>query len=1173
MAKLIEPSMEVSNHRPIQVTAISKSANSHAPAAGQIDTSPSAPPLTPVSTEVLDPAHPSQVSRRPLKYLDEHFGPLRFGNSSVTRVELKALGARVHGGAISTANTNMRAPDQTFIDGLSFDPAKVQTRVKSATKTPDSGIVAALFFEISIIRSVDAPPLFAAPVPLTPDSPIDRLNKLGQSAQKLDIHAIKSVSLLKAKAKSYAHRGVATVGVGMQAFGIYSGFKGAFEALKVGDTGEAVFNGASIGAEVGSLIIERGLTKTGVAMLENGSVILKRFSATSVGTVFSRGGGLFASAITLPFDIVSAVNAFNAAAASQGKVAQDHYVSGGVSVASAGISVALGVAALAGFGSAAGPVGLAAAAILILGAEIYRAARVVDDIDDYVELNFDERLRAGWLAFVGKDQDKEILDRFKINKAFSDHTLQLELSAKHLLEGTYKEELEYIVNGSFDVTLKTIQIWYYQWDEKAGEQPYKLDTEPTIVETDDIILARDGLPSDLKGSVKGTPGENKSIYWRLGDGDDQVYAPKDKPNIFIYREGTKKLVGGDKNDSFYFETTEAELNRPQQPIRTSVLDGFEGSDTLAFEGSRPRADTRHVGYDVNLQTGKVALRHEDRAKDDILIAEFTSIENVSTLRKGTNRVTGDDNANQISANGYDHIDAGPGDDTIAIRGWHARVDGGPGTDRYYIADTTAEVTIVEDGEQASLIEFGWPLERIQRLQIVGTSLVITSLRNENGELPDHVLTIEHVYEHVEGMRQVKNNRLQFKTQDNYWLELTLLPLPSDSLAYDVDYVETGGQPAPAPYITNSGVVVLAERAPRHTFVSRAGGSVDLVANAYTPEVRAVVYLDYKSKEIVAIDASYTVETIMGPTGYTNLNYSQLNIWIRLPSSKLVNISNFFHEKKGHRTGTSVDDNIRINDFSQANLVLVMQDGESYQIRPPHLDFRKDAVSPGRKRCSARECLHPRRGRYKFKQPQYIKPFTLSTTPQQIAFPAPPHTGIYVMEGQASSYDLYPVSNTVLSLYTPGAIEQTSNASTWTLFSTELTETVTRDEIRLTSDNLQVGSAVIQLPSLDHPGPVESISVATSSGNIYSVELLFEVLQLYLIDAQGYASVDALLADLRAHQQREELATKIAVKNIGFSPRIDGTVYYNSTNDYWGVDTDPDYRIAPQTLFIEPIQTH
>ena len=122
MAKLIEPAMEVSTHRPIQVTAISKSANSHAPAAGQIDTSPSAPPLTPVPTEVLDPAHPSQVSRRPLKYLDEHFGPLRFGNSNVTRVELKALGAMVHGGAISTANTNMRAARPDLYRWAEFRP-------------------------------------------------------------------------------------------------------------------------------------------------------------------------------------------------------------------------------------------------------------------------------------------------------------------------------------------------------------------------------------------------------------------------------------------------------------------------------------------------------------------------------------------------------------------------------------------------------------------------------------------------------------------------------------------------------------------------------------------------------------------------------------------------------------------------------------------------------------------------------------------------------------------------------------------------------------------------------------------------------------------------------------------------------------------------------------------
>jgi hypothetical protein len=49
MAQLIEPAVESSTRRTIQVTAISASANNHAPASGRIDTSPSAPPLTPVS--------------------------------------------------------------------------------------------------------------------------------------------------------------------------------------------------------------------------------------------------------------------------------------------------------------------------------------------------------------------------------------------------------------------------------------------------------------------------------------------------------------------------------------------------------------------------------------------------------------------------------------------------------------------------------------------------------------------------------------------------------------------------------------------------------------------------------------------------------------------------------------------------------------------------------------------------------------------------------------------------------------------------------------------------------------------------------------------------------------------------------------------------------------------
>ena len=1177
MAKLIEPAMETSTHLPMQVTAISASANSHAPPAGQIDTSPSAPPLTPGPTDVIDtsPSAPpltpapdavtaNSSSADTLASLDKKLGPLRFGESTISRVELSKLGAKIAGQDISAANTNFKKPYQDFLDALSIDPAKVMARDISANPA-DSGKVTTFIFELACLRSENAPRLMAADKSITPGSPTDRFARLADAAQKIDIHPA-DVPL-----PPWVNKNLSRFGVGMQAYGIYSGMRGIRDAVDAGEWLDAGINAGGIASEAGSLIVERGLSKVGIKMLVGGGTAFNGYCATSVGKTLSRGAGLFASVLTLPFDIYGAVSSFQAAAGKQGKAAQDDYVSGAMNVTSAILSLSLGAAALAGFGSVAGPVGLAAAAILIVGGEIYRAARIVDDIDDYVELDFGERMLAGLLAFFRQEVQKDVMDRFKINKTLSDYTAQLELSAKTLLEGPYKEELEYIVNGGFDVTLKTIKIWHYQWDENAGEEPYKLDTEPAIVETDDIILARDGLPSNLKGSVKGSGGENKGILWRLGDGDDQVYAPKDKPNIFVYRNGVKKLVGGDKNDSFYFETTEAELNRPVQPARTSVLDGFEGSDTLAFEGSRPRADTLHVGYDVNLQTGKVALRHEDRAKDDILIAEFTSIENISTLRKGSSRVTGDDKANQISANGYDHIDAGPGDDTIAIRGWDARVDGGPGTDRYYIADTNARVSLVEDGEQASLIEFGWPMERIQSWRIIDTSLVIRSLRDTDGELPQHALTVENIYEHVDGLRRVKNNRLQFRTQDGYQLVPILPAQLPDSLDYDVECEATGGPPAPAPYITNSGAVVIAKRDSPHYFVSRDGRRVNFIAEANTPETSVAVYLDYKDEEIDEIKVSYTVEAETGISGYTFLKYSNFNIWIFLPS-KIVNLTGIIREKQQRHIAAYMNSGIRIAGIHCAHdVVLVMQDGKSYRLVPPNISYREDATNPGYKSRSTRECLKLRHGHYRFLNPVRIKPYLLAASPQKVNFPPPPHKGIYVVHGQASTYDVYPLSNTLFSLSTPGAIAQTSNASTWTLFSTQLTETVTRNEIHLTSEKLKVGSAAILLPSVDHPGPVDSISVATSSGNIYSVELLFEVLQLYLINARGYASIDALLIDIRAHRQREELAAKIVVEHIGFSPRIDGTVYYNSTDDYWGIDTDPDYRIAPQALFIQPIQ--
>lgn len=1165
MAKPIPPPIETSSNSSIQVTQIDASANVYAPSAGRVDESAR---LTASPSAAPAPEDSNAPYRRTLKALDKHFGPLRIGEVLTTRVELKALGATVNGQAISPANAGMQTPDQGFLDGLNFDAAMVESRLKSVD-IPDSGVVAMLFYEIACKRSFDAAPLFVSATTLEPDSAMGRLNKLGDAAQKLDIHRVASFDNTPGwinKGKSYLMSGA---GVGLQAFGIYSGYRGIMDAIKRGDAGEGFYQGGSIAAEFGSLIIEQGFTKGGAAMLRHGSATFKLFPGTSAGKFLSRGAGLFASAITLPFDVIDAVKSFNAAATAKGKEAQDHYVSGALSVTGAGISLVLGMAALAGFGSTAGPVGLVAAAVLILGSMIYQAARVVDDIDDYIELTAHERLRSGWFAFTGQELDKEVMDRFKISKTFSDHDKQLNASAKALLEGAYKDSIERVVNGSFKVVLKDVQIWRHRWDESTGEKPFKLDSEPVIVGTDDVIDARGGLPADLKGNVTGTPGEGKGVLWRLGDGSDRVVGVLAKPNLFTYRDGTKTLTGGEKNDEFYYLVPEQELNRATRPAQLSFLDGAAGVDTLAFEGQRPISDTRHVGYDVNLQNNKVKLRGLDPEGEGIEVAQLTAIENVSTLRKGTNRVTGNDQANQISANGYDRINAGAGDDTLAVRGPNCHAQGGSGKDRYYIADTNAQTTIVEDGEQLSLIEFGWPMDVIQRWEIVGTSLVISSLRDPDGRDPERVLTIENVYQWIDGKRQLKNSQWLFKTQDGYELLPLLTAQLSDSPSQEIEVVvSVVGRPAPAPVIVNGGTVVIAEQGAKRHFVSRTNADVKFAAQRDTAQTSSVIYLDFKDAEIESVEVGYEAQTRKGVSGNTHLTYKNINLSLVLPG-KTISLKGVI-QTIATATGYSGRNSLKVTTPLLAqDIALILQDGVSYRLQIPDMNYEDDAKNPGTRTRNTRSFLKLRHGNYLLTKPQLAQAILLPAKASKVDIGAKPHIGIYPLQGQSSAYDVYLASNTIIRLSTPGATAKVADASTWTLYTTRMNEAVTRDDIRLDANRLQVASALIELPDLQDDTPVESISVATSAGNIYAVSLLFEVLHLYLINAQGYANVAELLADIHAHRERNELSTRVVITNIGVAPSIDGTVVYNSIGNYWEVDSNPTLQIPPENLVIKP----
>ncbi|WP_338523436.1 hypothetical protein NUH87_27295 [Pseudomonas batumici] len=506
------------------------------------------------------PRAPSAArGRAGLAELDARLGPVTLDTFVISRVELYDMGARLNGRALDSADPQLQGSGRALVDGLQFEPAELQRHLETAADADQRPID--VLFEIASQRSLQAPPLLGTKKPALADNLMKHLDQLLVRLQNLQVLAHKYVTFsLPGWINTAKSRSLLTAGSGMQAYGIYSGLVGIREALKKGDATEAAVNAGSIGAELTSVLVERGLRKTGEALLSQGGRIFQGFRATSAGLLVSRSAGLLGNVLTLPFDIHSAVVAFNNAAKASGKEAMDHYVTAGFSVASATLSLALGAAAAAGF-SSAGPLGLVACAVLIVGAKIYSAVRQVDDIDDYIELSVNERWRSGWFAFTGQALDQEVMDRYLIERTRVDYGKALETRARALLDVEMKETLAGVVNGRFHVELEPVKHWAARWE--GEEQPYTTINTPVVREGDDVIDASKGL-GQVPGLVSGTPGEKKAVLWQLGGGNDQVVGVRDQPNYFAFSTGKKTLTGGDQDDAFLFQA-QATLSSPACP--------------------------------------------------------------------------------------------------------------------------------------------------------------------------------------------------------------------------------------------------------------------------------------------------------------------------------------------------------------------------------------------------------------------------------------------------------------------------------------------------------------------------------------------------------------------------------------------------------------------------------
>ncbi|WP_339478692.1 MULTISPECIES: calcium-binding protein [unclassified Pseudomonas] len=1105
------------------------------------------------------------VSQAHLLELDRRLGSVKIGELSVSRVELHRMGAQLDGSSAGTDLPPLLQPDGALIDTIQFDPLKVEQHIKAqpSAEAPDATL---MLFELASVRSPGTPPLFDTRPGSAPSSSMTQLDKLLNTLRaaeaKKNQPAASSMPKWVNKLKS---KTMVTAGLGMQVYGIYSGLLGIRDGLQKGDATEVGVNAGEIAGEAASMLVERGLSQTGTMLvqnkevlrqtLRNGDKVLKGFLATSQGVWLIRGASLMAAVLTLPFDIYLAIRALDAAVTTTGKQAMDHYVNAGFSLTSAGLSVAIGVAALAGFNSA-GPVGLLACATLILGARIYGAVRQVDDIDDYIELSVGERWRSGWFAFTGQDLDASVLERYQVEHTRVSYAKALKEQAQKLLDGEMKSSVEAIVSGRFDVEMRPVKHWKFYW--KDGEEPYQAINTPTVVDSDDVIYAANGLDK-VPGVSVGEPGKNKGIYWQLGGGDDQVFGVRDKSNYFSFTTGKKNLTGGDENDAFIFQVDET-LKTPTTDAM-NALHGGAGTDTVSLQGQVPSLNTlTYIGHEIDLRDGISLLKAPDDTAP-VRYATMTEIENVETVPGGSSRVLGSREANTITLNGSNDTATGrEGDDVFRLMGYNSRVDGGQGKDRYFVALKGGEVEITEDGQELSIIELDCAMEAISHWQVQGTSLNVKILRGADGyDMPRQVSIID-AYQTVDTYRILRNDAVLFITQDGFTLKPDLPGKLESMHDHDISMVvlEHGVSPT-APVIFNGGVGVLPHASLENYFIPRGCNDPAFEIQERRDKTTTTLYLDYDSTELQ--DVRDVTSRDVGHFSY--LTYSDMSLTLQLSDNTQLTLKHY--SKNGAGAPTNVAGILMSSGVTLVHsIILVLRDGTSYRVLQPRTSYLDDHRQPGKRVVDGSHALRRRNGHYLFNRPM-DEVIRLAAKPQKITVPERRHNNIYVLEGNASAYEIHPSPGATLRLLTTSEIE----SSAWTVYTDTLSKDLDYTDLRVGEGWILIDDVRLLVEQTPASGkPKESVYVVLASGNCYLIDLSEAKARLLSMDIRRPTLIPPILQEILAHQADDRLATTfLSVEGICLIDGTPGAIFYDTLEQRWVVDSDDTRQVLSSELTI------
>ncbi|MDF9777701.1 calcium-binding protein [Pseudomonas baetica] len=1094
-----------------------------------------------------------------LKVLDQLLGPFEIGSISVTRLALDALGATVAGQPLDGSSTFFRVPKRSFINALQFSASNIEARMK-LTATADDYFLPSLLFEIASQRPHTAPVLLRdeAKEIDTSGSYRLKLEKLLNGAHKLDIHHANIPKHTPRWVNRVKSSSMASTGVGLQAFGIYSGLRGLQDAISNKDSYETIFNGASISTELASVAVELAVARKATQMIKAGQHAYRDFAKTMIGVRLGRGGGLIAGALTLPFDIVAAVNSFKAAANATGKEATAHYVSAGLSITSAAMTVILGTAALAGF-SFAGPVGLVAGLLLVAGSQIWGAVGAVDEIDDYIELTVTERLRTGWFAFWGISPDNNVQDRYLIAKAASEHSRRLRAMSEKLLNGALKDSTEVIVNGNFDVTIKKIPIRTTSW--WTGRESIELVDHPQINDGDDTIDARDGVSKDTPGAVFGSAAEHKGVLWLIGKGTDTITGVEKKPNSFQYGTGVKTLTGGEKDDEFVFEDSAQLIADGPKNTLLSTLKGGLGSDTLVMAGQLDERPKQWLGYNIDLDDGKmsiVTLTPDRKQRLNHSHTLLEGIENVETLAGAQSEVKGTAGPNIIKARGNDIIKAGAGDDQIHLLSGMGNADGGAGTDSYVIAHKTGNIYIIEDGVEESILALDWRLDLIKSWKVDGQRLIITS-RFDLDDTNERTVIIDGVYQNTSNQRTLQNKKLTFVTKDNFYLVPELPEKIPTGAPLDIEVVITQPGKTILPVILYQPECTVAHDKHTTFYLSPSLEIITFNVTRYSKTSVTTLYLDLTSSDLSSVETDYQVDLKNG-TPWKRIMYKECDMRLHFGNKKLI----FKNLASSRGVGTTAI-NERLTDPTLSlnhHFILILNDGVSYRLIPPRLpvnEFANDQFEISGPMLLSRTVPLPtttRTGKFAFIQPHDNEGHALGTSEKCVRLNSQPEqTAIEHLVGEGSKYLVHLSHDVTLRISTPGALAGASprlrNSSTWEFDATHLGNV----GVNLINNRLQVGSAVIHLPEYNSPEDlVDQIFVIMPNGIVHVVDMIFESVYIDAIDARYYLPPSD---DKAAFPQALEdtNSNELKVKNIVMMDGTSGHLTYHLRERRWILDSD------------------